>query len=257
VPQASRCGRQFNKRIEQCESSVYENYRCRSPGTPTRRYRRAGQHLGMFMGGVVVELVDRERLASIADDHRRGRNPRQLSMGFVPENQVRTRLPAGAGGIRTFGPRNNPDLLRSDAPVAQISTSLPSSTISSGASPICGGIPGPMCIRITRLPRNRGRLADCAGAPALSGRPADRPALRFLPRDAWPGRRRAASGATGLRRATTPTELQCPAVVRDIAWRALPCPRVPDMFVQELRVLRCAEPSCETIRPGKQKEKQP
>jgi hypothetical protein len=42
VLQASRCGRQFNKRIEQCESSIYENYRCRSPGTPTRRYRRAG-----------------------------------------------------------------------------------------------------------------------------------------------------------------------------------------------------------------------
>jgi hypothetical protein len=54
--------------------------------------RQPGQHLGMFMGGVVVEIVDRERLASIADDHRRGRNPRQSSMGFVPENQVRTRL---------------------------------------------------------------------------------------------------------------------------------------------------------------------
>src|SRR6202048_2073328 len=45
-----------------------------------------------------------ERLASIADDHRRGRNPRQSSMGFVPENQVRTRLPAGAKRIRTRGP---------------------------------------------------------------------------------------------------------------------------------------------------------
>ena len=31
-------------------------------------------------------------------------DPRRSSMGFVPENQVRTRLPAGGKGIRTPGP---------------------------------------------------------------------------------------------------------------------------------------------------------
>src|ERR1700736_5273161 len=32
------------------------------------------------------------------------RNSRQLLTGFVPENQVRTRLPAGGKWIRTIGP---------------------------------------------------------------------------------------------------------------------------------------------------------
>src|SRR6266446_9393762 len=35
---------------------------------------------------------------------RRLRNPRQSLTGFVPENQVRTRLPAGGKRIRTLGP---------------------------------------------------------------------------------------------------------------------------------------------------------
>src|ERR1700730_877582 len=34
------------------------------------------------------------------------RNPRRPSMGFVPENQVRTELPAGGRWIRTIGPRH-------------------------------------------------------------------------------------------------------------------------------------------------------
>src|SRR6266446_3516650 len=32
------------------------------------------------------------------------RNARQSSMGFIPENQLRTRLPAGGNRIRTIGP---------------------------------------------------------------------------------------------------------------------------------------------------------
>src|SRR5438094_5467714 len=36
--------------------------------------------------------------------HGHWRNPRQSSMGFIPENQVRTRLPAGGRRIRTIGP---------------------------------------------------------------------------------------------------------------------------------------------------------
>src|SRR5438445_684491 len=36
--------------------------------------------------------------------HDRWRNPRRRSMGFAPENQVRTGLPAGGNGIRTAGP---------------------------------------------------------------------------------------------------------------------------------------------------------
>src|SRR6266436_2405098 len=39
------------------------------------------------------------------------RNSRQSSMGFIPENQVRTRLPAGGNRIRTHGPsRDGPSL---------------------------------------------------------------------------------------------------------------------------------------------------
>src|SRR5882724_10108332 len=35
----------------------------------------------------------------------RWRNPRRPSMALVPENQVRTGLPAGGSRIRTIGPR--------------------------------------------------------------------------------------------------------------------------------------------------------
>ena len=38
--------------------------------------------------------------------HGHWRNPRQSSMGFIPENQVRTRLPAGGRRIRTIGPQH-------------------------------------------------------------------------------------------------------------------------------------------------------
>src|SRR6516165_7421384 len=35
-------GNEADRRVKQCELSISENYRCRSPGTPTRRCRRVG-----------------------------------------------------------------------------------------------------------------------------------------------------------------------------------------------------------------------